>query len=81
MDGDPLVKDVDYTQTYNGTHYIFDISYTHTTHLIEVRGTEVIPEFPTWTPVLLILMVLTAAIAIHKRRLRKTTTARAESLQ
>ena len=31
----------------------------------------VIPEFPTGTPVLLMLMVLTAAIAIYKRRLLK----------
>ncbi len=79
MDGDPLVKDVDYTQTHNGTHYIFVISYIHTTHLIEVRGTEVVPEFPTWTPVLLMLMVLTVAIAIYKRRLLKTTTSPTQS--
>jgi ABC-type Fe3+ transport system substrate-binding protein len=79
MDGDPLVKDVDYTQTHNGTHYIFVISYMHTTHLIEVRGTEVVPEFPTWIPVLLILMLLTAAIVIYKQRLFKTTTAPAQS--
>ena len=32
----------------------------------------VIPEFPTWTSMLLILIVLTVAIAIYKRRLLKT---------
>jgi len=32
----------------------------------------IIPEFPTWTSMLLILIVLTVAIAIYKRRLRKT---------
>jgi hypothetical protein len=68
-DGSLLVKDVDYTQTYNGTHYIFYITYTHTTHAIEIRGTEVIPEFTTWTSMLLILILLTVAIAITKRRL------------
>ena len=31
-----------------------------------------IPEFPTWTSMLLILIVLTFAIAIYKRRLLKT---------
>jgi hypothetical protein len=31
----------------------------------------VIPEFPTWTPMLLMLIVLTVAIAIYKRRLLK----------
>jgi len=31
-----------------------------------------VPEFPTWTPILLILIVLTVAIAIYRRRLFKT---------
>jgi len=31
-----------------------------------------VPEFPTWTSMLLILIVLTVAIAIYKRRLLKT---------
>jgi len=34
----------------------------------------VIPEFPTWTSMLLILIALTAAIAIYKRRQLKTPT-------
>ncbi len=33
---------------------------------------HVIPEFPAWTSMLLMLMVLTVAIAIYKRRLLKT---------
>ena len=33
---------------------------------------HVIPEFPTWTSMLLILIVLTVAIAIYKQRLLKT---------
>lgn len=78
-DGVPLVEDVDYTQTYNGSHNIFDISYTHTTHLIEVKGTEVVPEFPTWTPLMLMLMVLTAAIVIYKRKIFDKTTSRMPS--
>jgi parallel beta-helix repeat protein len=32
----------------------------------------VVPEFPAWTSMLLILIVLTVAITIHKRRLLKT---------
>jgi N-acetylneuraminic acid mutarotase len=31
-----------------------------------------IPEFPSWTPMLLILIVFTVALAIYKRRLLKT---------
>lgn len=32
----------------------------------------IVPEFPSWTPMLLLLVVFTVAIAIHKRRLLKT---------
>jgi parallel beta-helix repeat protein len=32
----------------------------------------IVPEFPTWTPTLLILIVLTVAIATYKRRLLET---------
>jgi parallel beta-helix repeat protein len=32
----------------------------------------IVPEFPTWTPMLLLLIILTIAIAIYKRRLLKT---------
>ena len=35
-------------------------------------GSEIIPEFPTWTSMLLVLIVLTVAIVICKRRLLKT---------
>jgi hypothetical protein len=71
IDGSPLVQDVDYTQTYNGTHHTFYITYNHSTHTIEIIGTNVIPEFPTWTSILLILIVLTVAIVVYKRRLLK----------
>jgi parallel beta-helix repeat protein len=33
---------------------------------------EVIPEFPSWSPMLLILIVFTVAVTIYKRRLLKT---------
>jgi parallel beta-helix repeat protein len=32
----------------------------------------IVPEFPTWTSMLLVLIVLTIAVAIYKRRLLKT---------
>lgn len=37
----------------------------------EVHAIEVIPEFPTWTSMLLILTVLTIAIVIYQRKLLK----------
>jgi PKD repeat protein len=38
---------------------------------ITVKDIQVIPEFSTWTSMLLILIVLTVAVAIYKRRLLK----------
>jgi len=35
-------------------------------------GSELIPEFPTWTSMLLLLIVLTVAMVFYKRRLLKT---------
>ena len=61
VDGFSLVEDEDYTQTYNGTHYIFYITYTHTTHVIEIRGTDVIPEFPSW---IILAIFVTAALFV-----------------
>ena len=37
-----------------------------------VLGSEIIPEFPIWTSMLLVLITLTVAIAIYKRRLLRT---------
>jgi len=42
------------------------------TFTIAESNVWVIPEFPTWTSILTILTVLTAAMAIYKRRLLKT---------
>jgi parallel beta-helix repeat protein len=51
--------------------YIY-FTYNQSTQNVEVVGVHVTPEFPTWTSMLLILILLTAAIAIYKRRLLKT---------
>jgi hypothetical protein len=39
---------------------------------LTIHWSEIIPEFPTWTSMILILTLLTFAIAIYKRRLIKT---------
>ncbi|MCW4014940.1 MAG: hypothetical protein NWF06_01080 [Candidatus Bathyarchaeota archaeon] len=38
MDGYELVRGDDYTQKYNGTHYIFHVNYIHSSHVIEFTG-------------------------------------------
>lgn len=49
----------------NQTSWSFSVRITDTT-------VWVIPEFPTWASILLILIILTVTTAIYKRRLRKT---------
>ena len=70
--GSLLVEDVDYTQTYNGTHSIFYITYVHSTHTIEIVSTEVISEFSLLLilPLLMIVSILVTTIHNISRRLR-----------
>ena len=65
--GSLLVKGVDYTQTYNGTHYAFHITYSHSTHTIEIRGTQAIPEFPSFL-IPPLLMIATLLVIIFSRK-------------
>lgn len=64
-----ITKDVDYTQSNNGTHHILQITYDHSTHVIEIRGTEAIPEFPSLIVLLsLIAATLVGAIIFKRKR-------------
>jgi len=67
-DGSFLVKDVDYTQTYNATHYTFHIIYDHSTHTMEILGTEAIPEFPITCMLLLFMAATLLGVIAYKRR-------------
>ena len=68
VDGHPP-QYINYTLYDNGTHRWIYFTYLHSTYEVEI-----IPEFPAWTSILLILIVLTVAIVIYKRRLPKTPT-------
>jgi len=59
---------VNYTLYDNGTHRWIYFTYLHST-----REVTIIPEYPTGTSMLLLLIMLTVAIAIYKRRLFKNT--------
>jgi len=56
----------------NGTHAFLYFTFTHTTHNIIIRGTWAVPEFPTVTPLLLILIILAVFTITLKRRSHKT---------
>jgi len=49
------------------------VTYNYNKQTIEIIGTTAIPEFPSWTPILLILTVLAVAVAIYKRKLPKNS--------
>jgi hypothetical protein len=67
MDGNPLVRDVDYSQTSNGTHNSFYVTYTHSTHLLEITATEVIPEFPAIMTLPLLILASLIALKLSKK--------------
>ena len=70
IDGDPPMELI---RKDNATHISLYFTYElQSTRTVQIIGTEVIPEFPTWTPILLILILLSIAIAIYKRRILKT---------
>jgi len=54
------MEDADHTYLY--------FTYNHTIHNVEITSTYVIPEFLTGASMLFILIMLTVAIAIYKRR-------------
>ena len=64
VDGKQPLTVYDWT---DGTYTYMYFTYFHSEHKVDI-----IPEFPTWTSMILILIVLTVAIAIYKRRLLKT---------
>jgi len=68
LNGTLLIEGADYTRTYNGTHNIVYITYDHSSHIIEIRGTFVIPEYSSWLlPTTLLVGIL--VIVICKKKL------------
>lgn len=70
LDGFSLVKDVDYTQAYNSTHYDFHITYSASTHLIDIVASNAIPEFPSWIILPTFMVATLAAIILYRKKLR-----------
>jgi hypothetical protein len=67
-DGLLLVRNVDYTQTYNGTHYIFCIIYLHSSHAVEIKGTGVVPEFSSFLILPLFMIATLLAVIVYRRK-------------
>ncbi len=71
-DKKPLLKNTDYTQTFNGTHYLFTITYDHSSHLIQIYSNNNIPEFGSGF-VLIFVVVSALTIGLVRKKLRQNT--------
>jgi hypothetical protein len=61
-----LIKNTDYTQTFNGTHYLFTITYDHSSHLIQIYANNNIPEFPSGF--ILVFFVITGLMLVVAKK-------------
>lgn len=67
LDESLLVEEENYIQTNNGTHHTFFIDYNHSTHYIEIVGSDVIPEFSFGLMMLTIFTIVTVVITVYKK--------------
>jgi len=67
-----LIENIDYIQSFNGTHYSFNLTYEHSLQInvIEIFATSVIPEL-TSLIMLSTLITTTIAILIYKKKQSK----------
>jgi len=77
--GGPYTVEVDnatvlenYDAPTNGTHAFIYLTYNHSTHIIEIIGTTVIPEFPSTILLTLIALSTLSATMLKKRFLKRT---------
>ena len=64
----PLVEDIDYIQSFNGTHYTFSLTYEHNTHTIEIFSTTVIPELTSIVLMLTFIIVTLTMIVVNRKK-------------
>ena len=58
-----LIPDENYTYLY--------FTYNHSTKTVEIQGTDVIPEFPSITILLLMLVVISIIVSVKRKVLRR----------
>jgi hypothetical protein len=67
LDDVALVEGVDYTESYNGTHYLFSVTYVHSSHVIDLVSTEVMPDFAAWLFLPFVMSATLLGFALRKR--------------
>ena len=71
LDGAPVVfmdgREIPSSYTENSTHYLIRFSYHHTSHTFTIGGANTIPEYPSATFLLAIILTLTLIIGLRRR--------------
>jgi parallel beta-helix repeat protein len=67
LDDVALVEGVDYTESFNGTHYLFSVTYVHSSHVIELVSTNVVPDFAGWLFLPFFMSATLLGFALRKR--------------
>jgi len=67
LDDAALVEDVDYVKSFNGTHYLFSVTYAHSSHVIDLFSTEVVPDFAGWLFLPFLISTTLLGFALRKR--------------
>lgn len=73
IDDMQLVEGVDYTLAFNGTHNTISVSYVHSSHVVEVFATEVVPDFAAWLLLPFLVSATLLGLAL-RRKLKKQST-------
>jgi parallel beta-helix repeat protein len=67
LDDAVLIEGVDYVESFNGTHYLFSVTYAHSSHTIDIVSTEVVPDFAGWLFLPFLLSATLLGFALKKR--------------
>jgi hypothetical protein len=67
VDGISVTPTVNEEENYTNLHF----TYNHSTKTVEIIGTDAIPEFPSWTPLIVTLTAVLVVAVVYRRRLTK----------
>jgi parallel beta-helix repeat protein len=67
LDEAVLIEGVDYVKSSNATHYMFSVTYAHSSHLIEIASTEIVPDFAAWLFLPFLASTTLIGLALRKK--------------
>jgi len=67
LDAVELVEGVNYSESFNGTHHTLSVNYEHSSHKIDVVGTNMIPDFAASLFLPLVMIGTLLALTLRKK--------------